>query len=203
MEQDTIRAVFWDLGGVILRTEDLAPREAWARRFGMDPRELSRLVFRSQASARASLGEGSVDEVWQEVQERLDLSDQDLQAFREDFFSGDEVDRDLLAFIDGLRPERQTGLISNAWPDTRAWLQGESGVAEAFDHIVISSEVGLVKPDPRIYRLALDALEVRPHQALLVDDFIENVEAAQAIGMVGIHFHRREEAILQISAHLH
>ena len=63
-----------------------------------------------------------------------------------------------------------------------------------FDVTIFSAEVGLVKPDARIYRLTLEKLGVEPEEAVFVDDFIENVEGAQAVGMKAIHFKSSQQA---------
>lgn len=55
-----------------------------------------------------------------------------------------------------------------------------------FDATVISAEVGVRKPEPEIYRLALDGLEVRAEDAVFVDDFPQNVAAAEELGMIGV-----------------
>ncbi len=60
-------------------------------------------------------------------------------------------------------------------------------VEELFDAVIDSSAVGVRKPDPRIYHLALDALGgVAPEAAVLVDDAPGNIVAAQAIGIRGV-----------------
>lgn len=60
-------------------------------------------------------------------------------------------------------------------------------VDELFEAVIDSSAVGLRKPDPRIYRLALDQLEVsRPETSVFLDDFEPNVAAANQLGMHGI-----------------
>ena len=69
---------------------------------------------------------------------------------------------------------------------------------DAFDHLIISAEVGVVKPKAEIYLLALEQLKVSPSEAVFVDDFIENVEGARAVGMSAIHFKEPEQAIAQI-----
>jgi putative hydrolase of the HAD superfamily len=56
-----------------------------------------------------------------------------------------------------------------------------------FDTAVISGEVGLRKPDPAIYRLTCSRVGVRPEDAVFVDDLLPNVEAAEALGMAGVH----------------
>ena len=57
-----------------------------------------------------------------------------------------------------------------------------------FDDIVISGEVGVIKPDPRIFRILLDRHGVRPEQAVFIDDVPKNAAAASSIGIQGIHF---------------
>jgi 2-haloacid dehalogenase len=57
-----------------------------------------------------------------------------------------------------------------------------------FEDIVVSGEVKLVKPDPRIYRLALERNRLRADRTLFVDDALHNVQAARALGLSAIHF---------------
>ena len=59
-------------------------------------------------------------------------------------------------------------------------------VDELFEVVIDSSHAGVRKPDPRIFRLALDALDVTPEQSLFLDDFPGNVAAANTLGMRGI-----------------
>ncbi len=54
--------------------------------------------------------------------------------------------------------------------------------------VVISGEVGVIKPDPRIYEILLGRFAIDPHRAVYIDDVAANVEAAQRFGIHGIHF---------------
>jgi len=112
---------------------------------------------------------------------------------------GDVLDRGLLAFIHSLRPTMKTGMISNAWDDLRAYLAREK-ITDAFDTIVISAEVGRAKPDPEIYRLALEQAQVEPHEALFVDDVQANIEGCERVGMRGILFRDPDMVIQEIKA---
>lgn len=192
------RAVFWDLGGVILRTHDRSGRARWEERLGLEPRELDRLVFDGEAARLAAVGKGREEAIWIEVLDRFGLPKSESQTLATDFFSGDRVDHELLDAIRSLRPAYKTGLISNAWPDLRLWLEERWGIGDAFDTLVISAEVGLAKPDARIYRLALDQLRVSPAEAVFVDDVEENVVAARAIGMAAIHFCNSEQTLREL-----
>jgi 2-haloacid dehalogenase len=64
---------------------------------------------------------------------------------------------------------------------------------KVFDHIVVSGEVGLVKPDPAIFELALQRVGRRPEQCLFIDDSAANVAAAAALGFHTIQFHSPAE----------
>lgn len=77
----------------------------------------------------------------------------------------------------------RTGLLSNSWGNNyprELW-------AELFDCVVISGEVGMRKPDERIFRHAVEQLGLAPQDCVFIDDIEHNVRAAEALGMVGVH----------------
>ncbi len=193
----TIKAVFFDLGGVIVRTEFQAPRQQLADRLGMEYDDLNRIVFDSETGGRATVGEIRAEEHWAFVIQRLKRSASELEAIREAFFAGDIVDRTLLDYIRSLRGRYKTGLISNAWSDLRDFIIREK-FDDVFDAMIISAEVGAAKPDPKIFQIALEQFGVSPKEAVFVDDFYPNIAGCEKIGMKGIHFQFPDtEAALQ------
>jgi putative hydrolase of the HAD superfamily len=197
-----IQAVFFDLGGVIVRTEYQAPRQHLAERLGMEYEDLVTVVFDSETAKRAGLGEISEDEHWEAVTRRLRRPPSEAAVLRDEFFAGDVVDRELIDFIRSLRPAYKTGVISNAWDGLRQYMV-KNGFDDAFDSIIISADVGAAKPQPRIYELALQSLGVTAAQAVFIDDFEENITAARALGMTGIHFRDPAKAVAELEALLH
>jgi epoxide hydrolase-like predicted phosphatase len=193
----TIRAVFFDLGGVIVRTEFQAPRERLADRVGMTYEELVKAVFESKTSREASGGKISEEAHWKAVARLLRLPPGEMEAARNEFFAGDIVDLALLDYIRALRPRYHTGLISNAWDGLRPYMEREK-FADAFDALTISAEVGAMKPEARIYQHALEQLGVKPSQAVFVDDFVENIAGCEAVGMRGIHFRSVEQTLQEL-----
>jgi putative hydrolase of the HAD superfamily len=190
----TIRNIFIDFGGVIVRTEDKGPRTRQAEALGMTSRELEKIVFESESSQRASMGEIPEEAHWQAVAEALRLPRSESDKVTAQFFAGDRPDRALLDYLRSLRPGRQVCLISNAWSGLRSWIT-KQGFADAFDTMVISAEVGVMKPDARIFQLALEELAARPEESVFIDDVLVNVEAARAAGMTGIHFTQPDKAL--------
>jgi epoxide hydrolase-like predicted phosphatase len=183
----SVRAVFFDLGGVIVRTEYQTPRQQLAERLGMEYDDLDRLVFNSETGLQAAIGAITPQQHWEAVMKRLKRPSEEMTAIREEFFAGDIVDRTLLNYIRSLRGKYKTGLISNNWGDLRESLVREK-FDDAFDTIIISAEVGVAKPDPKIFQIALKQAGVRPNEAVFVDDFYANIEGCEKVGMKGIHF---------------
>ena len=95
---EPIEAIIWDNGGVFLRTEDVKPRTALAARFGITYDRLNKIVFESETSQLAELGEISRDEHWQSVAGQLGVAVNEIKLIEDTFFSADRFDYELLEF---------------------------------------------------------------------------------------------------------
>ena len=198
----SIKAVFFDLGGVILRTEYQAPRQHLAGRFGMDYDDIDKIVFGGGANgsaARASLGEITEEEHWLNVMKVLKQPAGEYERIRDEFFAGDVIDHEILNFLRSIKPKCKVGLISNAWSGLRQYIVRKK-FDDVFDCMVISAEVKAVKPSAEIYHIALEQVGVSPNEAVFVDDFLENIEACEKVGMKGIHFKDPESAMKQVKS---
>ncbi|EME14701.1 HAD family hydrolase [Rhodococcus triatomae] len=81
----------------------------------------------------------------------------------------------------------RTAVVSNDPGGAGAEALRRLGGGRVVDEVVLSGDVGLAKPDPRVYRYAADLLGVAPADCVFVDDLRVNVRAAVAVGMVGVH----------------
>jgi len=90
----------------------------------------------------------------------------------------------------------RTALLSNSWGNTYP----DHLFDGMFDVVVISGEVGMRKPEERIYTYTLDKLGLPAQECAFVDDLRHNVDAAVALGMVGIHHERYEATAAEIDA---
>jgi putative hydrolase of the HAD superfamily len=193
-----ITAVIWDLGGVIIHSDDPTPRTALADRYHMTVGDLEQLVYFHTGADDAREGQVSTYEQWGQVRQALGLSEEQLGDFRRQFYAGETVDPDLMVFIRALRAYCRIGVLSNAFADLRHTLANRWGIADSFDEIIISAEVGLAKPDPRIYWLALSRLNATPEQAIFVDDKPANVEAAREVGIHAVHYQKTNHAVAEV-----
>jgi putative hydrolase of the HAD superfamily len=198
----TIRSVIVDFGDVLFRTEDPSGRRRWEKHLELPSGDLARLVFESEVGGQSMVGRATEADVWQHVADTFSLDDETLGQLIRDFWSGVQLDTELVEFVRSLRPRYRTAILSDAWPGVRDVFTQVFGLDAVVDEIIISAEEGIAKPDPRIFRIAAERLGVRPQEAVFVDDRPENVQGARAVGMRGIQFETREQTIADVRKHL-
>lgn len=102
-----------------------------------------------------------------------------------------EVPSDVMPFLHGLRDAGvRSAYVSNCAEDTRSLLE-ENGLGALVDELVLSCEVGAVKPSPAIFEVALDRLGVAADEAVFVDDQQAFCDAAAALGIRSVRIDRR------------
>ena len=192
---EKIRAIIWDMGGVILRTNGEESRLALAREFRVSVGDLYNLVFNSPSAEKATIGLIPEEEHWKTVATTLGVPENRIQELQDRFWAGDAVDKRLLEYIRALNKKYKTGLLSNAWSGARQSLNQRNACDMVFQYSMFSYEVRLKKPDPEIYKRFLFLMEVKPEEAIFVDDMPENIEVANSIGIHGIRFVSTDQAI--------
>ncbi|MDQ3620806.1 MAG: HAD family phosphatase [Actinomycetota bacterium] len=91
----------------------------------------------------------------------------------------------------------KTALLSNSWGSS---LYPRSRLVDLFDEVVISGEVGMRKPDPRIYALALERIQVAPHRSVFVDDHPGHLAAAHDLGLMTLLHRSPQQTIEELEA---
>ncbi|HTU29998.1 MAG TPA: HAD family phosphatase [Solirubrobacteraceae bacterium] len=126
-----------------------------------------------------------------------------LAGFGETLFSGLHPNEEFVAFMRVLRGRgHPMAICTNNVREWSARWQAMIPVAELFDVVIDSSELGVRKPDPRIYQATLAALGVAPESAVFIDDLQINCEAAAGLGMRAVWFQETEQAITDVEAAL-
>ncbi len=146
-----------------------------------------RRLFREDPAALADLREletGRIEEhdFERRFAERLGLGD--ATDLIDGMFRGMKPSEPMVAAVRAARDSGiRTGLVSNSWSTSH---YDRALLAELFDAVVISAEVGLHKPEPEIYLLASKRLGVEPEQCVFIDDLRENCAGAEAVGMTAV-----------------
>jgi len=199
-----ISAVVLDFGGVIVRTEDHKGRLELEEKYQLPPGGSNQLVFYSSIADSATIGMAEPDEIWEHVANKLALSHDELNQFKQSFWSGDNMDEELIHFLKSCKPNYKTAILSNAWKNLREVLAETYNIVEGqtVDHILISAELGVAKPDPKIYKILANTLDCQYHEILFVDDFVENIQAAKSLGIQTIHYQPHMHLINEIKSRL-
>jgi putative hydrolase of the HAD superfamily len=160
---------------------------AFCSQEGLDPQALA-IAFRGDTGARELLvgfEEGRVAEERFEAGLGALLGLSSHQGLIDRLFAAVQPEESM---VQAVRFARQagvrTGLVSNSWGTSR---YPRDLLAELFVGVVISGEVGLRKPTPRIYELGAEAIELPPSDCVFVDDLPFNLPPAEELGMAVIH----------------
>lgn len=194
-----VKAIVWDMGGVILYMRDEAPRKQLASDYHLPLERIYAAIFDSATAQQAMVGLITVEEHWRNVGESLGIPADELVNFLERFWSSDAIDFSLIGIIKQLKANYKTGVLSNAWGDLREIMANRWNITSAFDDIVISAEVGLAKPNPQIYQLTADRLGILPGEIIFIDDLARNIQAAQEIGFRTIQFITRAQVLRDLT----
>jgi len=201
-----IRAVVFDLGGVleadVIELVDYDLDARWEARLDLQDGELEQ---RMKSLWRAgSVGACTEEEVHQGMRERLGMSQDQIEEFMRamwDLYCG-RLNVPLADYFRQLRPRYQTAILSNSFVGARREEQLRYQVEEMCDLIIYSHEVGVEKPDRRIYELTCERLGVQPAEMIFLDNLETNVAAARELGIHAILFQDTAQAIADVQAYL-
>jgi len=180
------RAVIFDFGGVIWNMGWAAAR-ALETAHGLPEGSLHATLYGGDAWSRVERGRGDRDAWLAGAHDALEqLAGRPLPPLHAEWRALQAPIRENIDLVRALRPRHRTGILSNADATLRERLGKVIGIADLFDDIVCSAEVGLAKPEPEIYALACDRLGVPPGACVFVDDHEANVDAATGAGLRAI-----------------
>jgi putative hydrolase of the HAD superfamily len=193
----TVRAVFFDFGGVVARL-DRELLAAFERRHGLPGGSFLKALYTIPEWKALEIGEGTED-IWMEAAKRKldefagrtlpDMSEERATMWR-------TLDMDVVGLAQQLAARYDVGVLSNATPRLESELNDYHKLGGVFKVIVNSSRVGVAKPDKRIYRLAAERMGVEPSACVHIDDLAHNVDGARQAGFYGIH-HTGDYAALE------
>jgi len=182
-----------DYGGV-LTTDLFASFRAFCELEGLDPETIGRR-FREDRECRElliGLETGKLEEVEFERQFGAVLGVEGARLV-DRLFAGSGPDLEMLAAVRAARAAGvRTGMVSNSW-GTRRYDRGL--LAELFDGVVISGEVGVRKPSPEIYALGAQSIGLEPSACVFVDDLPFNLTPAAELGMATVHHRHARETV--------
>jgi epoxide hydrolase-like predicted phosphatase len=197
-----VRAVAFDIGGVLEVPADRDLDGRWERRLGLRRGEFFGRLRRSGLGRDANLGRVSAAEFASALGRLYGLdrpATEELLAELWDWYVG-ELNSTMAAYFQRLRPRYRTAILSNAAEGGRREEERRYGFASMADVLVYSYEVGIEKPDQRIYEITCERLGVHLSEVVFLDDLEANVAAAGRLGMRAVLFQSTAQAITDVKA---
>ncbi len=192
-----IQAVIFDLSGVVLQTIKGTFNSLLAERLGV-PLEDVEPLGNDPMYNRWDLAEISDDEFYTFMLTKLQQPPEKKPILAKFMIDDFIVDPILLEFIHDLHKDYQTALLTNFPSNLYEGLNSQWIVEDAFDHIIASCDVKLLKPDERMYRKALEILDCQPEEVIFIDDREVNVRAAETLGIRSVLYAERQQGIRDI-----
>ena len=162
----TIKALVWDMEGVLMLTDENDISLTIAKVLNA-PYEKVREIYFSDTNDKVDLGVITMDQFNEYVLDTLQISRDKKHLLEEVFYERAYIDEDLLKQIMEMGREYKVGLLSNYSNDLRPRIEKEWAIDSVFDEIIISCEVGMIKPDPAIFSLMLDRLGVKADESVI------------------------------------
>jgi HAD superfamily hydrolase (TIGR01549 family) len=104
------------------------------------------------------------------------------------FLTGRDRNIDLVKLVGELRAKYRVGMLSNIGKDMIDGFFANDELEDMFDVCILSADVKLAKPDPKIFLLACERIGAEPNEVIMIDDTPEYLDGAQSIGMHTIHY---------------
>ena len=190
-----IRAVVFDIGGVLEITPDLGVDRRWETRLGWPAGDINRRM--RDVWRGGMIGTITLEDVHEALRNRLGLDDQKFMADLWREYLG-TANTELIEYARRLRPRYRTGIVSNSFVGAREREQAAYGFEDLVEEIVYSHEAGFSKPDPRIYALICTRLNVPPGEMVFLDDIEACVAGARDAGIQAVRYQDNAQAIAEI-----
>jgi putative hydrolase of the HAD superfamily len=188
----TLDALVLDYGEVLVRAQPPGSVGRMAALAGLDEEEFLRRYWRWRLDY--DRGVLSDAEYWRRITDGVPFEDDGARAAGEalaaaDYDSWSDYREDVWDLArDFKRRGGRTAILSNGVPAVIDRVRRHRLLADYFDAVIVSCEVGCTKPEPRIYEICLAQLGTAPGATLFVDDRAENLEGAARLGIRTLHF---------------
>jgi len=200
----TIKAIIFDLGGVVVELD--------FSRFFKDIIEISPLNTPNSSlllefwrqSDIYHQGKITNKEFYSQACELLQTCALNQEQFFDSFNSViSHVKEDFLVLIKNLKEQNNIKLLCLSNVNSSHWhylLEQNKEIVELFDELILSFEVHLTKPDPRLFKLAIQKAECKPEEIVFIDDGLNNIRSARELGINGIKFTNLENLINELKS---
>lgn len=192
MSETKIKAVFFDIGNVLLHFNPSEVLREVAGAIGRHPIKVARYLWTSHKIEALERGEFGSDELFRIFQEELGYKGTFAQ-FRKLWCDHFRPERKTVSMLREVSKRVDTYLLSNTHALHYDYIKQRYAFTKHIRAAVLSHELGMRKPEARIFAAALKTAKVEPAQAVFIDDLKPNVDAARKVGINAILYKGPED----------
>ena len=182
---NSLETVIFDLGNVLLPLDWGIARKRMCDRTGCSRRELETFIVNTPFLEQLELGQLTAKQFFEIIARELRFTgtQAEFEQIWSDIFTIDDAMIDLTQKLKG---SYRRFILSNTSPQHIEFVFARYPVLRDFDGHILSYEVGLLKPDRRIYELALHRFGIAVERAVFIDDLPANIAGAREVGLAAI-----------------
>ena len=185
-----IQAVIFDIGGVLIKEPAKSREEYCARKLKVPLEKFVKAYKRLLPDF--TMGKISEEEFWQKISEELKIKKPEVGLWQEGLMQAYQENTKVFEIVFSLKLNGyKTAVISNTEMPSLEYFKEE--YLKIFDACIYSCEEGAAKPEEKIYRIALEKLNVEPEEAVFIDDKQEHINGAEKLGIKTILFKNAEQ----------
>ena len=193
-----IKALLFDFGRVISAPKPSSLFHLYEKDLGLAPDTINTIMFDSPFWQQALIGRLRMSDYWQAIGPQLNLfSEKKVRVFQQRYYGDEKINPAMPGLLRQLSKTFRLAIVSNHPPGLQEWLAAWR-IDHLFEVVICSGDEGVAKPDPAVFFLALNRLDIVASEAFFVDDTMEHVSAARALGMQAHHFTSAERLVLDL-----
>ena len=194
---NNIKCITFDFGGVYTTGDIITDVfDAYRIKYGTDIMDFWRQVHDTEHWRNFFTGKLSEKDFWANVKREFNMPEFDEKLFGRHIRGASlDINPKMEALVAKLRSMRyKMALLTN---NAREWFDcfPDSDRLDGFELILTSYDLGVKKPDPKIYQALLDLTKVQANECVFLDDYERNVEGARKLGIHSILFKSYEQAL--------
>jgi len=194
-----INVVLFDLGNVILPVDGHRMAQKLTKHSPFSQDEILSHFGKKEMLDEFETGRLSNEDFFKHIHQCCSFDGLDYDGFLPLFNDIFEEDTRVINLIEELKNHVKLGMISNTNAIHAAHLVKQYNLFSHFHKVWFSNDVGLRKPDAKIYQLALDHFGAKPEEAVFIDDLLPNIEGARALGIHGIHYQNHDHLVQELN----